>query len=512
MNSNLHVHISKQGTELLLQIIAISLICFSVLSLTYFLFSPDIWLDEAYSLHIARYHWGELLAKTASDDVHPPLFYMLLKVFVDAGTFVFGENSNILFAKISSLVALICCGVITFIKIRTQSGSALPALLCASGVCSAYSILCFGGEVRMYIWCCLFVTATYLYAWDAITRGTKRDWLILCLFGLLAAYTHYYACISVAIIYGVLLLHIICHQRAQLKHWFCVAAVSVIGYLPWLFVIINQTMRVKESWWTEKLSTRGLWEALHFLCHSSNFIICTTLIAFILIVKRTIVSKKYSFQSIYYLTGISLPFLLLAIGLLLSWLFRPVLVNRYLTSGLGCMWIAIILILAQCKRRYFFHSLALILLAATGYNILKFDVKQFRAERSTQEVINLTEVHRKPLFLFTERLLAKTCQELTHGECYMWNPTGEELKIPSYGLVDGILTTEEEIRRLAPNERPIFYIKMKRGDDSGMPKLFHTTDYQLHSIENQQGNNDFKMGRYNFRIYRLTSTSQTAEK
>ena len=41
-----------------------------------------LWFDEVFSVHAARHGWGELLEFVALDLIHPPLFYLLLKVWM----------------------------------------------------------------------------------------------------------------------------------------------------------------------------------------------------------------------------------------------------------------------------------------------------------------------------------------------------------------------------------------------------------------------------------------------
>ena len=44
--------------------------------------SESIWLDEAFSIQLAKHGPFEIIRKTASD-VHPPLYYLLLHFWID---------------------------------------------------------------------------------------------------------------------------------------------------------------------------------------------------------------------------------------------------------------------------------------------------------------------------------------------------------------------------------------------------------------------------------------------
>src|SRR5688572_25062757 len=44
-----------------------------------------LWFDEIFSVHAAEHGWGEILNFVALDLIHPPLFYVLLKLWIAAG-------------------------------------------------------------------------------------------------------------------------------------------------------------------------------------------------------------------------------------------------------------------------------------------------------------------------------------------------------------------------------------------------------------------------------------------
>lgn len=84
-----------------------ALVFIALLSLLLRCFSPDIWLDEAYSLQFARYGWHDLLVITATDDIHPPLYYLIVKLFIDIGTAVTSPDCNLIFGKLASFAAIL---------------------------------------------------------------------------------------------------------------------------------------------------------------------------------------------------------------------------------------------------------------------------------------------------------------------------------------------------------------------------------------------------------------------
>src|SRR5690242_4508548 len=75
--------------------------CLRVWNLT----ASCLWFDEIFSVHAAEHNWQSLFSFVARDLIHPPLFYVLLKIWILAG----GESLIWLrlFPVFFSLLALI---------------------------------------------------------------------------------------------------------------------------------------------------------------------------------------------------------------------------------------------------------------------------------------------------------------------------------------------------------------------------------------------------------------------
>lgn len=62
--------------------IGLALICLAALGLRlYRLGHQSLWIDEVYSVQIATLGWGQLLAPGGYNDIHPPLYFAVLKPF-----------------------------------------------------------------------------------------------------------------------------------------------------------------------------------------------------------------------------------------------------------------------------------------------------------------------------------------------------------------------------------------------------------------------------------------------
>ena len=67
------------------------------------IFTNSIWLDEAFSMSMIQQNFGEMIYNTAID-VHPPLYYIILKILV--GIFEICLGNTIWTAKIVSIIPI----------------------------------------------------------------------------------------------------------------------------------------------------------------------------------------------------------------------------------------------------------------------------------------------------------------------------------------------------------------------------------------------------------------------
>ena len=92
----------------------------------------------------------------------------------------------------------------------------------------------------MYSLSALFVFCNAVFAYKAYVFNGKKDWVLYTFFGLASAYTHYFALVSVGIIYGMLFFAILIKKRELIKPWVITAIMTVILYIPWLRLFIIQ--------------------------------------------------------------------------------------------------------------------------------------------------------------------------------------------------------------------------------------------------------------------------------
>lgn len=155
--------------------------------------------DEIFSVHAATHSWDSLLPFVAADLIHPPLFYVLLKLWILAGgeSLVWLRLFPVFFAVLAVLPFLLLCR-----ELKLKSVEILTAfvLIAINGALIRYS-----QEVRMYsllfslslfsVWLFLKLINYQAAKKENFDQQTKFPTKTLCaLFAvnLLLIYTHYF--------------------------------------------------------------------------------------------------------------------------------------------------------------------------------------------------------------------------------------------------------------------------------------------------------------------------------
>lgn len=337
-------------------------------------FSNDIWYDELFTVGMAEHSYGELVRFTAAD-VHPPLYYCIVKFFADLCKLILPSAGTVIPAKLVSVLPFFILAVYSVTWIRRRWGIFTGGLflfcVMAMPQLSAYTV-----EARMYGWALLFVTAAFLHAQGMITAsraGSGRGQSVaLVIYGLAAAYTQYFACVAVVMIYLYLLFMLWRQDRKRVGEWLVCVAASIIGYVPWLFALAGQISAVQESYWILPLTWRSLGGCVKFIMKPA-FINDTvnTVLAVVLTVGfammfcwcgwqeklghngRELSKNEEKMRFVTAAAGIWVLAGVVGFGFAASLLLRPVFVYRYMIPALGCFWLSFALCVdgMLCKHK-----------------------------------------------------------------------------------------------------------------------------------------------------------------
>lgn len=304
-------------------LIAAAAILYGVLTL-----DKSVWSDEAYTFALISHNVKELWQITAAD-VHPPLYYLLLKLCI----FPFGYS--MFAAKVFSAVCYLLILIFGGKLLRELFGGKTAILFMGIFLMYPYS-MGYVVEVRMYSLAALFLFLNAVYGYRCWKWNRAGDWAIFALAGTAAALTHYFALVSAAVVYGLLLLTILCGKRELWKHWLLASAATILLYLPWLGSFVAQlAFKVSNDYWIEPITLRTVISYVLDVFGTRSFATYPLFLggAFFAALLALLQRKKKA-DILLELAVLAIPLGTLVIGLAASILVRPVFIIRYL---LPCM-------------------------------------------------------------------------------------------------------------------------------------------------------------------------------
>lgn len=320
-------------------------------------FRPFIWGDEAYTLNLIKHNFTDIWNITGAD-VHPPLYYFMLKAFC----MVFGYS--IVVSHIFSLLPnflILLTGIYKLNKeVNERCANIFAVLLGFSPFAMKYT-----SEIRMYSLAALFVFWTAFATYDVFKDVTsKKKWTVLIIAGVLAAYTHYFALVSVMVIY-FLLLCVLIYQRQ--KDWFIkyLAAIclSVICYLPWMVNFIMQIKyKIDNPYWIEPITLKSLLVYAYSVNAPAKVSALSGIVSVLLgvIILSLIIVYGKSKQRGYLSESLLLatvPFGTMVLGIVVSFIIRPVFDIRYLYPSWPLFLVCLALLAANIKYRQLVNGL-----------------------------------------------------------------------------------------------------------------------------------------------------------
>ena len=316
------------------KILNYGIIIFSLLLYISLIFTDSIWSDEAFTMTAIRHDFIGI-TKTTAIDVHPPLYYYIVKIF----TLLFGYSVPI--AKFASIVPCILIMCIVTKKseeiFKEKAGQiALIFNLLISFMPIAFIM---NIEIRMYTWSMFFVTCSGIYAYEVYRKKNKRNIAIFLISSLCGAYTHYFAIVSIALIYLTLFILLIKKDKSNWKLCIFLAIITIIGYLPWLPTFLKQFRNVRTDYWIQDINVLADIKYLYQGKFTYAFLIVFVciIIGFI----RYLIKNKKDKEAILAVLAIINIFGTVLIGYILSMLIRPVFTSRYMYVAVGLFFLGV---------------------------------------------------------------------------------------------------------------------------------------------------------------------------
>ncbi len=217
--------VSRHGSTVLL----LGIVVLFVAARMWRLAASCLWFDEIFSVHAARHAWTDLLRFVAADIIHPPLFYLLLKLWIGIG----GES--LLWLRLLPALLSIAAIVPFFLLCRELELSRHERNLALLLLTVNGYLIKYAQEVRMYS-LLMFLSVCSLWLFTKLFRGeqnSRKQFVWLLSINLLLVYTHYAGWLVVLVEACALLIW----QRPKVKQFLLTVAITILAYAPWLCLI-----------------------------------------------------------------------------------------------------------------------------------------------------------------------------------------------------------------------------------------------------------------------------------
>lgn len=359
---------------------------------------PCLWIDEAGTVNIVRRSVPDLIRITAMD-VHPPLYYLVTKLFVTLlGDHIFVYHLPPLLCHLG-LILLAAWFLHRYFDPRLS----LLTTLC---LCAAPNMLRYALQVRMYSMAMLLVAGSYCLTYAIMKKYEKtppsgfkalwKEWMGLALLNVAAAYTHYFAGVA-AVSISLFLLGYLFWKRRKLNTvvpWLIYCGIMVVLYLPWLPVLFGQMGDINGSYWIEPMTEAVLHSYPDMLFLTTDQNLRYLLIVIFLAGSFLCVLHFGKDCEFTWIMGCFAVFLIwLAFGVGYSVLRNPILTDRYLVILLPLVWIPPLYGFVRAEKGYLLAGVILVFTLcfidhyeeeydyyALNYNIPLLDTIETRAQ------------------------------------------------------------------------------------------------------------------------------------
>ena len=300
----------------------ISFVALSLVSLIYValrlrhLGTYSLWCDEAFSVFVAKSRWSDLFRQLVVDRVHPPLYYILLKLWISTvGASVARLRSFSVLSSVLTLAPLWSC----MKQLRLSNWLRIALLLAIA--CNPFLVL-YSQEVRMYsLLCFLTVWSLDLYLRQKSERSSLR--ILWGLVNLTLVMVH----VAGLAVVGCELAHAALTRR-QFRNRFLTCLPALLALLGWIVAVkifAPAPARVLHNIsWIAKLTPLIEWKTITHLLGSTLGAIVLNIPVALAIWSHRKVERRFA-----------MLFLMLSVGTIafvfaFSMIVKPIWQERYL--------------------------------------------------------------------------------------------------------------------------------------------------------------------------------------
>ncbi|MFN3937456.1 MAG: hypothetical protein ACK4KW_07730 [Gemmobacter sp.] len=219
---------------------------------------PALWVDEHVSLAFTQESWRDLAGRLWSVDTHRPVYYGLLKAWIEAvGT------DRALMRLLGAVLAALAVGAVWAIG-RVLGGARVGLLAAALSVCSPMAVAQ-ARDLRMYPLSTLAILVAILAIALILRRGpTRGRWILFAVAAALAFHAQAVGVLLVpvagSVVVGLAVSGLV--PRVLVGQFLMAAALWLLLILPGLVPMVAHTRDTLADFWIPEPSPGWVWSQI----------------------------------------------------------------------------------------------------------------------------------------------------------------------------------------------------------------------------------------------------------
>ena len=328
-------------------------------------------VDEYFTLMMMSFSPQDIITININD-VHPPLYYLILKAAVYVLNGLNIHYDALFVIKIISTIPYALILLFSLTELKSEYGWLTAGLFALTMACMC-EFFHFFLIARMYSFGLLFLLASFYSYKKILESSDNKYWIALTVFSVLGAYTHYFVALSSVVLYVMLFIFTV-KNKQSVKKFFSSVILAVILYLPWVLTLLSQMLHVKKSFWVAQLTLNDFIHCFSFFAtFKGNLlieIVAILALAFFIIVLLTRYKDIGDCDNYWLLSGFSIFIGTILVGTILSVTYKPILITRYLIPSAGIVWLSISVLISKIedKRILLISAVLILILCISGVN------------------------------------------------------------------------------------------------------------------------------------------------
>ncbi|MEG1705648.1 MAG: glycosyltransferase family 39 protein, partial [Clostridia bacterium] len=373
--------------------VSIAIIIIATILQVVCIFNNNIWFDESYTVGLVNHNIIDLI-KIAIADVHPVLYYILLRIF----SIIFGNSIIIL--KLFSIIPIVLLAIFGYKSIGKEFGHKI-AMLFILILETLPMTLHYAVQIRMHSLAMLFVSISAFYAYKALKYLNWKDFVIFCICSILSSYTHhfgFFACLTIDLF---MLIYILIKNKDLLKKYVISVITQFILFIPGLLIFLKQAFSVSHGFWIEVKYPQIFFEMIEYLFKDNiqSIIPFVFGLTFVLYVIYKLITYKDKKDLSYKLSIISFGLItfVIVVSLCIS-SYRAIFIPRYMLPMLGIIVFGVTCLISLEKNKYILSILFTMIVTLNIWNYITF----FNINYDVQnlEIQKLEDVRKDDIFVY----------------------------------------------------------------------------------------------------------------